>query len=52
VREFVVSNFRDLLDKPDLPDVLAGLLQDDAVGRQRLPELLARLRELAELKVA
>ncbi|MBU1426528.1 MAG: hypothetical protein KKH12_09995 [Gammaproteobacteria bacterium] len=50
VREFVVSNFGELLARPAFPDVLAGLLQDDTVGRQRLPELRARLRELAELK--
>lgn len=48
VRDFVVSNLRDLLAVPDLAEVLGGLLQDDAVGRQRLPQLLARLRELAE----
>jgi hypothetical protein len=49
VREFVVASFRDLLARPDLPQVLAGIVESDAEGQRRLPELLARFRRLAEL---
>ncbi|MDP1634744.1 MAG: hypothetical protein Q8L69_08685, partial [Gallionellaceae bacterium] len=49
VREFVVANFRDVLARPDLPQVLAGIVADDTDGQQRLPELLARFQALAAL---
>lgn len=47
LRAFLAENFRALLSAPDFVDALSGHLPGDMASQQRLPGMLARLRQLA-----
>lgn len=49
LREYLASNFRDLLASSAFLDALAGHLPGDSASQARLPGLEAKLRSLAEL---
>ena len=50
LREYLASNFRDLLASSAFLDALAGHLHGDSASQARLPGLEAKLRSLAELR--
>jgi hypothetical protein len=47
LRDYLASEFRDLIDTSAFLDALAGHLPADAASQSRLPELLRRVRSLA-----
>ena len=49
LRAYLGARFRGLLDQPALMDALPGHLPGDAASQKRLPELVAKLREIAGL---
>jgi hypothetical protein len=49
VRTYVTTEIRALLETPEFVDGLSGFLLPDTASQQRLPILLARLKELSTL---
>jgi hypothetical protein len=49
LRGYLVDRFRGLLALPAFIDALPGHLPGDAASQERLPELQAKLREIAGL---
>lgn len=47
--QYMAAEFGALLNSPDFREALAGHLPGDAVSRQRLPSLIERLRQIAQL---
>jgi hypothetical protein len=50
LRGYLADRFRGLLAQPAFMDALPGHLPGDAASQERLPELLAKLREIAGLQ--
>ncbi|MEW6590900.1 MAG: nucleotidyl transferase AbiEii/AbiGii toxin family protein [Pseudomonadota bacterium] len=49
LRQYVAAEFRTLMNTPAFLQALAGHLPGDSASQQRLPGLLARLRQLSQL---
>lgn len=50
LRTYVANTLREMLDKPDFLNHLAGQLPSDAVSQSRLPVLRQRLERISNLK--